>query len=30
LKLSVRVAQEDEGEEESPVAGAELAEVGNV
>jgi hypothetical protein len=30
LNLSVRVAQENEGEEESPVAGAELAEVGNV
>jgi hypothetical protein len=30
LNLSVRVAQENEGEEESPVVGAELAEVGNV
>lgn len=30
LKLTVAVAQEDEGEESSPVAGAELVEVGNV
>ena len=30
LKLKVAVFQENEGEEESPVAGAELAEVGNV
>ncbi len=29
LKLTVAVAQEDEGEEESSVAGAELVEVGN-
>lgn len=30
LKLTVAVAQEDEGEEESSVAGAELVEVGKV
>ncbi|MEG3988172.1 transcriptional regulator [Microcoleus sp. S28C3] len=30
LKLTVAVAQEDEGEEESSVTGAELVEVGNV
>ncbi|MEG3897739.1 MULTISPECIES: transcriptional regulator [unclassified Microcoleus] len=30
LKLTVAVAQEDEGEESGSVAGAELVEVGNV